>query len=349
MTSPGTSDPVEPDKTHLVREIKLDRPLIACRFHPTGRYVFASAEDRTVRRWDLESEAEGEPPSATFTGHDSWVFSLAPHPDGDSLVTCGGDGRVMIWPAVDPDPAPTPRHTLLAHEGWVRSASISPNGEWLATAGNDRIVRLWSFADGQPILELPGHERPIYWVTFDPAGESLLTADLQGRVIQWDPRAGKEMRRLDASQLYSYNQGQEVDYGGVRELAFCPGVERIACCGLINASNPLGAVNNPAVVVIDRASEEPTSRVLKPKEDVNGVAWGLRYHPDGFLIVVSGGTGGGYLWFFRPEGESENEFASLKLGNTGRGLDLHPDGRRIAVAHHDSALRLYAMTAKPEA
>lgn len=339
---------VEPDKTHLVREYKHDSPLIVCRFDPTGRYVFASAEDRTVRRWDLEASGE-ESPSATFSGHESWVFALAVSPDGHSLVTGGGDGLVRVWSASAEGAEHQPLRTIEAHDGWVRAASISPDGERVATCGNDRMVRIWSLAEGERILELSGHERPVYAVGFDPTGEALVSADLHGRVIQWDPRAGKEVRRLDASELYSYNEGQEVDYGGVRELAFCPGMNRIACCGLINASNPLGAVNDPAVVVIDLASEEPKPRLYHSKETISGVAWGIRYHPDGFLIVVAGGTGGGHLWFYKQDEAGENEFASLKLPNTGRGLDLHSDGRRVAVAHHDNTLRIYSMTAKSEA
>ncbi len=39
-----------PEKTHIAREYTHARPLIACRFDPRGRYVYASAEDDTVQR-----------------------------------------------------------------------------------------------------------------------------------------------------------------------------------------------------------------------------------------------------------------------------------------------------------
>ena len=55
----------------------------------------------------------------------------------------------------------------------------------------------------------------------------------------------------------------------------------------------------------------------------------------------SSGTGGGALWFFKPD--QPNEFHKLTLPNTGRGLDLHPDTLRLATAHHDGHLRVWSM------
>ena len=102
----------------------------------------------------------------------------------------------------------------------MRSLAISPDGSIVASCGNDRMVRLWSFADGSPLLELPGHEMPVYRVLFTPNGRTLISADLSGLVIEWDHRPGKEARRLDAGKLSKQNAaGQGVDYGGVRDLS----------------------------------------------------------------------------------------------------------------------------------
>ncbi len=79
-----------PEKTHIAREYTHSRPLIACRFDPRGRSVYASAEDDTVQRWDL---ATGK--RVAFEAHDSWVFALAHHPGGEVLVTGGGDGQLI--------------------------------------------------------------------------------------------------------------------------------------------------------------------------------------------------------------------------------------------------------------
>jgi WD40 repeat protein len=326
-----------PDKTHVAKEYAHKKPLIACRFDSRGRYVFASAEDRTVERWDLATGKQ-----CTLAGHDSWVFALASHPTEDTLITGGGDGQIIWWPAAGEKPAPIRR--VQAHRGWVRSLAISPDGSIVASCGNDRMVRLWSFADGSPLLELPGHELPVYRVLFTPKGRTLISADLGGRVIEWDHRPGKEARRIDAGKLSKQNAaGQGVDYGGVRDISLSGDGKYLACGGLIEASNPLGAISNPAVLVFDWQTGKE-SKLLRPKENVLGLVSGLRFHPSGFLIACSGGNAGGFLWFWKPE--QVNELFKLTLPNTARDMDLHPDGLRIATAHHDGKVRVSLMAPK---
>jgi WD40 repeat protein len=332
--STGAADP---SQTHLSLELEPKAPQIACRFDPTGRYAFAAAEDRTIGRWELATKQ-----FASFAGHDGWVLALGFSPDGATLLSGGSDGNLFWWPAAGTETPATIRRVETGH-GWVRSIAVSPDGQTVVTCGNDRMVRLWSMADGTPLTALPGHERPVYRAVFTPDGKTLLSADLKGVVIQWDVRPGKEARRFDASKLYSYNGGQQVDYGGVRDLSLSRDGRFLACCGLIEGSNPLGAVNNPAVVLLDW-QEGKELLLQRPKEDIKGVAWGVRFHPDGFLVAASGGTGGGFLLFWKPD--AVNEFHKLGLPNTARGLDLHPDGVRVAVAHHDGKLRIYAMQAK---
>jgi hypothetical protein len=61
------------------------------------------------------------------------------------------------------------------------------------------------------------------------------------------------------------------------------------------------------------------------------------------LIAASGGDAGGHLWFWKPD--QANELFKLVLPNTARDMDLHPDGLRIATAHHDGKVRVSAMGA----
>jgi WD40 repeat protein len=334
----------EPEKTHIARELKHGQPLITCRFDPTGRFVFASSEDETIQRWDLQAAPSADPahPKAvSFEGHNGWVYAVAITPDGQTLLSGSSDGQLAWWPAVEE--VPRPLRMVSAHRGWLRSLAVRPDGKQAASCGNDAKVRLWSLDDGTCELELPGHSRPVYRVAYTPDGTSLLSADLLGLIIQWDVRSGKEARRFDAAKLHLYERGQAVDYGGVRDLALSHDGAHLAASGLINASNPLGAVSNPAVLIFDWNTGE-LKKLQHPKEDIKGVAWAVRFHPDGFAILASGGTGGGFLWFTRPA--EDHEFFRFQLPNTVRDLDLHPDGIHIATAHHDGIVRLCAMKAK---
>ena len=38
---------IEPTKTKLLKDYKHNSPLIGCRFDPSGRFVFASAQDKS--------------------------------------------------------------------------------------------------------------------------------------------------------------------------------------------------------------------------------------------------------------------------------------------------------------
>ena len=62
---------VDAAKTHLVKELKHDSPLISCRFDPTGKYVFFGSQDYKVWRWQWQADSK-----VAFEGHDSWVRAI---------------------------------------------------------------------------------------------------------------------------------------------------------------------------------------------------------------------------------------------------------------------------------
>lgn len=325
---------LDPKQTHVTAEWKHKSPLITCRYDPKGRFVFSSAEDYTIQRWDLKT---GTP--TVWEAHDSWVRDFAFLNDGETLVSAGSDDQILFWSVTAEKPEPI--QSVKAHEGWIRTIAVSPDGQLFATAGNDLLVKIWN-SDGSLVRELPGHEKHIYSVRFHPGGEFLLSGDLGGQVHQWDLQSGKLVRTFDAKDLHTYNKGQQVDYGGVRDLAFSPDGKSLACCGLHKATNPLGAVNEPLLVVFDWNTGKKTRS--HEAAGVRGVAWRVVYLSDGSLAAGSGGSGGGYLVFWKPD--SDKEYHKLKLKQTLRGMDLSPDGLQLATAHWDGYLRISQMTPK---
>src|SRR5690606_37486753 len=131
-------------------------------------------------------------------------------------------------------------------------------------------------ADGKLVHELHGHAKHIYSLEFHPDGGYLLSGDLEGKVHQWDLAQFKLMHTFDAKALWSYNGGQQVDYGGVRSIAFKPDKAQIACGGLHQASNPLGAVNDPLVLLFDWQSQQNTKSLTAG--DLKGIIWRVVYH-----------------------------------------------------------------------
>jgi prepilin-type processing-associated H-X9-DG protein len=127
----------------------------------------------------------------------------------------------------------------------------------------------------------------------------------------------------------------------VRSMAFGADGGLLACAGITNVSNAFAGVGNPLVVLFDWKTGKP-KQLLRPKVNFQGTAWGTIVHPSGFIAGVGGGNGG-VLWFWKPD--NAQDFFSLKLPNNARDLDLHPDGRRLAVAFADGSVRLYGMEA----
>lgn len=328
---------VDPKLTHVAHEWKYSSPLIACRFDPKSRFVFSTAQDNSVQRWNLDG---GEP--VILNAHDSWVRAIAFSPDGEVVLTAGGDGRIIWWPtAAD---APEPIRTIDAHQGWVRSLAVSPDGQFLASAGNDNLVKLWRVDDGSSVRTFSGHEKDVYSTLFVDGGKTLVSGDLAGNVHQWETETAKLTRTFDAKQLHTYNGGQGVDFGGVRTLSVSPDGKHLACGGLHKATNPLGAVHEPLVLVFEWESQKLIQSHIA--EGLKGTAWRTIFHDQQFLCGAVGGSSGGFLLFWKTE--EPKEFHRFKLPNLLRDMDLATDGLRVATAHYDNRLRICRLAAKVE-
>lgn len=337
--APGLWDKIDPAKTHLLKEYKHNSPLLGCRFDPSGQFVFAGAQDNSVVRWHLESGKKTQ-----LVGHKSWVrglaFAAGSHAErGNQGFLFSGDyaGRILAWLAGAEEPMPA--YMLNAHRGWVRALAVSPDGNMLASCGNDHLVKLWSIPEGRLIQELAGHACHVYNVAFHPDGKHLISADLKGVVKIWDVAKGEADRELDAKILYKYDPSFAADIGGVRSMACSADGSLLACAGITNVSNAFAGVGNPLIVLFDYKTGKQKQQ-LRPKALFQGTAWGVVMHPAGFLAGVGAGNGG-MLWFWKPD--NAQDFFNVKLPNNARDLDLHPDGRRLAVAFFDGAVRTYSM------
>lgn len=323
-----------PNESHVLHQWKHGRPMIACAYDPQHRFLFSSSEDYTLQRWNLES---GE--KVSWEAHDSWVRDLAFIDNGQTLVSAGCDDRISLW-TTDAD-KPTAKAEIVAHKGWVRCLDVSPDGQQFASGGNDQLVKLWS-SDGKLIREFQGHDSHVYSVFFHPDGQLLLSGDLSGKVHQWELSSGKLLRTFDGKSLHTYNGGQRVHYGGVRGLALSSDGKLLAACGLHKATNPLGAVNEPLVLLFDWEKGEQVR--AQPADGVRGIGWQIEFLEGDIELCAAGGAGGGFLLFWKT-GE-EKPFHKLKLPDTARDMSLHPDGIHIATTHYDGHVRVSRMAKK---
>lgn len=351
----------DPTAARLERELKHTRPLVGCRFDPSGRFLFASAEDDSVQRFDLLTGAK-----TAFVGHASWVRGMAfargadPRPFEErlrerrqlalqavagpvavgfpadprpfTLVTADYHGKLIWWQG-DSD-SPKPLKAVEAHAGYARSVAVSPDQSTVASCGNDQLIKLWT-ADGTAIRTLEGHTSHVYNVAFSPDGTRLVSCDLKGAVKDWNVKTGKAERDIDAKVLAKYDPGFMADIGGARGMAFKSDGAAVAVCGITNVSNAFAGVGNPAVVLIDW--KDGKGRLLKLKDAFQGTAWGVCFHPLGG-VIAAGGAGQGRVWFWKAD---EVSVHVVNVPANCRDLALSPDGSRFAVAGANGTAYVY--------
>lgn len=351
--SGAANAPIDPTQTHEVMAFEHDRPLTCCRVDPTGRYVFAGAEDLNVYRWEIATGTQ-----SILKGHESWVRSMDFSADSHWLYTVGWDGQLRYWDATATQPETL--HTVQAHRGFARWVQVSPAGRMLVTCGNDKFIRVWDERSGSPLLELSGHDRHPYAVCFNPADGMLASQDLMGNVFIWDPRRPKRAETV-STVMTGYDNKFAADMGGARDMQFRADGRLLACAGITNVVNSFAGQQDPIVTIIDWKSKKVTHH-LQAKEKKTGVMWGVRFHPEGFLVGAVAQQGGkGDLLFWRlndAEADSADDkavaeekpvelksFHTTPLAKCARGIDFLPGARRVAVAHSDGHLKIYEMAA----
>jgi WD40 repeat protein len=328
------ADALDVKKAHITGQWAHDRPLFSCRFDPQGRYVFAGSEDTNVVRWTLADGAK-----SVFAGHTGWPRSIGFSKDGETMISGDYHGALLWWPTAAEKPEPARR--IDAHQGWLRALAVSPDGNLIATVGNDAAVRLWNMSDGAQVRQLLGHERPVYSVQFHPSGEFLVSGDLVGVIKQWNVATGELVRTFDAKPLYEYNGGQQVDYGGVRTMAFSADGKRLTAGGLYKGSNPLGAVNEP-LELLWNWDDQKLLRSHIAEGITAGVIWRSAYLPDQTIVAACGGNAP-HLLFWKED--ADKDFHRLAMPNSTRDMDVHPDGIRVATAHFDKNVRIVLLAA----
>lgn len=360
-------------QTHIALDHSHGGPLIACRFSPDGGRAYFASEDFAV--WGLDWQGERKVKFET----QAWVRGLTTVDGGKQLVTGGYDGRLIWWPT-DAD-EPKPIRIVEAHKGWIRAVAVSPDGTTLASVGNDRAIRFWNAIDGTPLREIvapdPGdipiaelekdkkksepkdgeepkpeesgpivHRTDIYNVQFHPNGQSLITGDLMGQLIEWKLDSDQPVRNFTADSLSKYDKGFRAQIGGFRSLFFNADGSKLFASGITNVTNAFAGVGDPSVVEFDwTAGKQTIEYTSKPK--LQGVAWGAAVHEDDTIIAAHGG-GNGNLVFWKPgEAKAAHQF---KLPQNGRDLDLHPNGVHVAVAGSNGHLWIAKMAkAEPKA
>ena len=316
---------------------------------PDGSRIASASGDQTVRIWD---SATGES-LLVLKGHRGWVEAVAFSADGRRVASGGRDNLVKVWDVS--------RHTAPVH-----GVAFSPDGRVLATAAADGIAKIWDVSGDLPALRftLAGHKGEVYRVAFDPTGSRLATASFDNTARLWDAETGQPLE-------FVARHGDQL-----RDLAFSPdGAYLATACADGHARlyrwKESGADSEPLLLPRVRAkkfsqimavafhpgdatlvtvsSEGLVKRWSRAGEDlgeisVNGVRLGdVAISPDGSRLAALAPRVL-YLWPYADlAGSTADSQKSIELPRNSYcySVAFSADGKQVAVACEDSAVRLY--------
>jgi len=151
----------------------------------------------------------------------------------------------------------------------VTGVAAQPGGPLMAAVGDDHGVRVWNRTTGELLHRLFGHNDWPHAVAFAADGKTLITCGTDGRVVEWDPVAGRRIKVL-----------LQVDYG-LLALDTIPRGRRVAVGGF-----------GPVVHLIDLDTPEQSVNLEAPCGDLRAVA----FSTDGTLLAAAGRNGKIRVW-----------------------------------------------------
>ncbi len=150
-------------------------------FTPSGRMLASASRDKTIKLWELQTQAE----LYTLKGHRLNVTAIAFSPDGRFLASASADHTVCLW-TTEANLNVQMRYTFTDHVGTVQAVAFSLDSQMLASGGDDRTIKLWSTQTGRLLRTLPGHSWTVSALKFMSDGNTLVSSSWDGTLKLWD-------------------------------------------------------------------------------------------------------------------------------------------------------------------
>ena len=238
---------------------------------------------------------------------------LAESPDGKWLAIATPAGLLQLWPAAPgaqafsleepPRDGASNNPVLLA---W------SPDSKRLAASvPRGLTIRIWDPATRKPVLNLPGHGKPLRSLTWSPDGKHLASAGDDGTVHVWDVLSGKETSALPYFVKHQPDGGR-VTSRAISMLAWSRDGRRLAVAG------EDGTIR---IMDVDERKEVVTLRGRGLTKDIHYV---VAWSPDGKRLAA-GGPDGTILW----DAATWKEVLTLPAPGGGGTLAWSPDGWQL--------------------
>ncbi len=161
-------------------------------FTGNGKTLVAASEEGTVMSWDV---ATWRPAGRTSETTGRGLTAAALSPDERLLAAGRASGAMVLWERA------TGREirSIQAYPNWISHLAFSPDGRTLAaTSPTEQTLTLWE-VPGLRELHRQRTPRRMNLVTFSPAGDMLITAELKG-VLLWPALSLAEIDAILATE-----------------------------------------------------------------------------------------------------------------------------------------------------
>ncbi len=150
------------------------------------RYVLTAGDDRTIRRWSVESGRCLH----TLRGHRDAVHALAISPGGRHILSGGADTTLKYWDMSSGQCL----LTLVGHRTPVLSVAFAGAGRYVLS-GSENFVKVWDVSSGQCVRTMPGHHAGCIAIT--AGGKQAIWGHGAHSLALWDLSTGNRISLLD--------------------------------------------------------------------------------------------------------------------------------------------------------
>jgi WD40 repeat protein len=156
------------------------------RFSADGKKILVSAQDGTIRVWDVPPYST----DAVMSGHEADLIVFLLNPDQHALLTGASGENARVW-----DLDRFGEQSTLQPNQPIRAASIAKSGGVYVTGDEAGTVRKWRFGNREGTV-IGQCGTPVIDIATDAIGRSVVVACLNGEVLWWEDVNKPDAKRI---------------------------------------------------------------------------------------------------------------------------------------------------------